>query len=426
MKSWPRPFLICVSFGVMLICSSCAHAASWPSASSVGGGAGVQIKGGLADEKQLADISALGFSWVRFSVGWGGIERDKDRYDWQEVDALVMRVRKAGLKMVIPLLGGNAVYDGEIAAPPRNTDRVARRPLPPQAPESVNAFARFAAQAVLRYGTTDIVWEIWNEPDLGRFWPPRAQAASFAVLAEHTCKTMRSVAPKAVIVGPALGRVPDPRDGVTPAFLDTFLASGAAHCVDALSVHPYRHGAEEPEAVFGDYATLSGRMAMQRFYKPILNTEWGYTTLQVTAAQQADYALRTRLTDMLWAVPLSIWYEWRDSRDDAADPEGHFGLRKLRGEDKEALHAVKGLFPRIKDSTLERQVHTTDPHDMLVLLRQPDGALALVGWTLRKGEEDGRALASFSQEGVAHTTELTHRPQLLGQGHNLTEIGILE
>ncbi|HAX91671.1 MAG TPA: hypothetical protein DCY07_05630, partial [Rhodospirillaceae bacterium] len=328
-----------------------------------------------------------------------------------------------GLKMVIPLLGGHAIYSGWSAAPPVNTDHVSRRPTAPATPEAVQAYARFAAAMALRYRGEDIVWEIWNEPDLARFWPPKADASAYIALAEAACRAIRQVVPEAAIVGPALGRVPDARDGVTPAYFESVLASGAMKCFDAVSVHPYRHGDEAPEGVFGDYETLFLLLAKHKVYKPLLNTEWGYTTTQVTPEQQAAYALRTRLIDMLWGVPLSIWYEWRDSRQDKDDPEGHFGLVTLDGADKPALEPIEALLPILRDAALVRQVQSHNPRDMALLLRKPDGREVLVGWSLRT---DGAATL-IVQDGInRRSVTLSATPEILAIGDALSNPHFLE
>lgn len=397
--------------------------ALWQTPPTVGSGLGVHIKGAFVDDQSLARIKATGFRFVRFSLGWGGVERTRGTYDWRDSDALISKVRAAGLKMVIPMLGGNAAYDGVLPAPQPNTDRVQTRPRAPQSPESVQAYARFVAQAVLRYGTADIVWEIWNEPDLARFWPPKPDAQAFSVLAEITCSSVRRVAPSAVMVGPSLARVPDARDNVTPAYFETFLSSGAVKCVDAISVHPYRHGNEEPEAAFGDYASLFGLMGKHKVYLPLLNTEWGYTTTQVTQDEQAAYALRARLTDMIWGVPLSIWYEWRDSRDDPQDPEGHFGLVTFDGADKPAMTQAEKLWPQIQGFSLERQVQGVDPRDVLLLLRDAKGERALVGWSLRR---DNQARVSFSCDGETGQSVLSFTPTLLVRGNSVEAVSIQE
>jgi polysaccharide biosynthesis protein PslG len=386
----------------------------------VGDGFGVQIKGWLVDEAELVRIRATGFGFVRFAVGWDEIEKTRGVYNWTETDDLVRRVRKAGLKMVVPLLGGHAFYDGAVPAPWPNTDHVRTRTRAPSSPESVEAFARFASAAVSRYGADDIVWEIWNEPDLARFWPPRPNVDVFSVLAERTCKAMRALVPGAVIVGPALGRVPDPRDGVSAAYWDAFLSSGASACLNAFSVHPYRHGDEKPEAAFQDYRRLFLLMATRRRQEPLLNTEWGYSTAQLSEDKQADYILRARLMDILWGLPLSVWYEWRDSCDDASDLECRFGVTREDGSGKAALSVVQDILPRLRHAVLDKAVPSADPRDMVFLLRDGDRKI-LMGWSLR--EKNFPDLV-FEEEGERKSRRLSSRPQILASSPSVKTVSL--
>ncbi len=398
------------------------HAARAPLLSrAVGDGFGVQIKGWIAAPEDLERIHDAGFGFVRFAIGWTEIEEELDHYEWQQTDALVARVRRAGLKMVIPLLGGHPSYGGFVLAPQGNVDHDLVRTRAPMTPEAIQAYARFAAQVVLRYGSEDIVWEIWNEPDLARFWPPKADVQHFSVLAEAACKTMRSVVPDAFIVGPSLGRIPDPQDNVGPAFLEGFLSSGAAVCVDAITVHPYRHGDEQPEAVFKDYRRLFPLMIKHRVSKPLLNTEWGYTGTQVSEKKRADYALRTRLIDVMWGTRLSIWYEWKDSRDDPQDDEGHFGLVRADGSAKPAFSWIEKTLPVLRHAVLERQVHTLDPRDVLLLFRVPEGNQILVGWSVRKNNYPS---VSFETEKEKKKLLLSTRPTILGASSSLDGISL--
>ncbi|HBM91448.1 MAG TPA: hypothetical protein DD400_06215 [Rhodospirillaceae bacterium] len=398
------------------------HAARAPLLSrAVGDGFGVQIKGWIAAKEDLERIHAAGFGFVRFAIGWTEIEKELGHYDWQQTDALVARVRRAGLKMVVPLLGGHPSYGGFVPAPPNNVDHDLVRVRAPMTPEAIQAYARFTAQVVLRYGSKDIVWEIWNEPDLARFWPPKADVQHFSVLAEAACKTMRSVVPDAFIVGPSLGRIPDPQDDVGSAFFESFLSSGASACMDAITVHPYRHGDEEPEAVFKDYRRLFPLMIKHRVSKPLLNTEWGYTGTQVSEEKRADYALRTRLIDVMWGVPLSIWYEWKDSRPDPEDDEGHFGLVYADGKAKPAFKWIERLLPVLRHAVLERQIHTLNPRDVLLLFSAPEGKQILVGWSLR--EKDYPSV-SFKKEGGKEGVFLSSCPSVLGVSSSLWEISL--
>ena len=81
---------------------------------------------------------------------------------------------------------------------------------------TIAAFAAFAAAAAARYGSSDIIWEIWNEPDMAGSWPPEPDAKNFTALTIATCQAIRHVAPNAIIQGPAVAHLPNPDDHTIP------------------------------------------------------------------------------------------------------------------------------------------------------------------------------------------------------------------
>ncbi len=85
----------------------------------------------------------------------------------------------------------------------------------PQHPESIAAFAQWAAAAVKHFHGHHIVWEIWNEPN-GFFWKPKPDAEQYTTLALATAEAIRKADPDATLVGPALS-------GFKPAYMETFL-----------------------------------------------------------------------------------------------------------------------------------------------------------------------------------------------------------
>ena len=122
------------------------------------------------------------------------------------------------------------------------------------------------------------------------------------------------------------------------------------------------------------------------------SSEWGFSSIQVTPEQQARYALRTHLSNVLSGVPVTEWYEWRDSRPGASDSEAHFGLIDYHGKDKPAIQALKDILPFIRDDVAERRLPLPDPRDFVLLLRRKDDKHALLFWTTREASEAGARL----------------------------------
>jgi hypothetical protein len=101
-------------------------------------------------------IKSTGASWVRFDLSWRLVQRTPDGgYDWSPYDAFIGTMGAKGL-VPLPIL---------VDAP-----EWAMREGGAISPDYYWKFADFAGEAVKRYPGIRI-WEIWNEPNHGRFWP---------------------------------------------------------------------------------------------------------------------------------------------------------------------------------------------------------------------------------------------------------------
>ncbi len=373
----------------------------------IGSGFGVNVKPERLSDEDLDRIKAMGFGFVRFDLRWREVEYMRGTYNWDWFDKFIGKLRERGIKSLIIVHGGNAVYTGMVDLPPSQAFGYRNAPAAPFNDEHIQAFVKFATSTVARYGTEDVVWEIWNEPDIAGFWPPKPDATAFVRLATAVCDSIRKNSPDATIVGPALAHMPNLLDNVRIGFMESVLASTLSTCLDAISIHPYRSKDQAPETAAIDYekkvrAFIAARTPAGQKPLPIVSSEWGYTTTRASEQQQGAYVLRTHLTNLLNGVPLSIWYEWRDSRQGKEDPEAHFGILRSDGSDKPASEALDGLLPKIKDATIEKRVPVAGEADCYALIiRQPDGRRQMLAWMgkssldyvpvlrLKFGQQDG-------------------------------------
>jgi hypothetical protein len=117
-----------------------------------------------------------------------------------------------------------------------------------------------------------------------------------------------------------------------------------------------------------------------------VNSESGLTTGGGTLlhrppdeAAQAQYVVRMMLLDFESGVPLSIWYDWRDDGDDAAEPENRFGLVRRDLSPKPAYRALKTLLSELSGFHLECSKRDQDGHLSMVFGRS-NAKTKLVGW----------------------------------------------
>jgi hypothetical protein len=211
-------------------------------------GVGVNIHFVTGQERDLDLIAAAGFKLVRMDFAWTAIEKEKGQYDWSGYDELTANVEKRGIRAIYILDYSHPRYEETVEGQNPITHQTHKTTAAPQHPESVAAFARWAAAAAKHFAGRKIIWEIWNEPNI-QFWPPKPDAQQYATLALATGKAIREADPHATVVGPATSAFPWD-------FLETVFKSGALDYLDAVSVHPYRSAAKPPETAAPDYAKL--------------------------------------------------------------------------------------------------------------------------------------------------------------------------
>lgn len=392
-----------------------AAADAWPDG-TIGSGFGVAAKPERTNAEQLARIKKAGFSFIRYDMRWEEIEKQRGAYAWDDLDRFIAAMRKAGLKSVIILHGSNELYSEKISMKPEDNYGWSWAVAAPVNDDAVSAFVAFAVAAVRHFGNDDVIWEIWNEPDLPAFWPPKPDPAAFAKLAEQTCLAMRAADAHVKIIGPAVARLPDRFDILHNNFFKTFIQTPAKNCFDAISIHPYRRS-YVPETAIDDYqnkvATFIEAYAdAGRMPTPIVDSEWGYSTSEVSPEQQAAYAMRIRLADLMAGVPLTILYEWQDSAAMSEAREMHFGMTDADGQNKSGATLIEALLPRMQYAVIIHRIEVPQKDAFVLLLRQPNGNRDLVAWMAKDTLDAPYTLQVQGNGQQIESYPLTLAPQL--------------
>ena len=341
-------------------------------------GAGVNIHFIKGHEQDLDLIAAGGFRFIRVDFSWSGIERKQGAYNWSDYDALTANLKRRGLRPIYIFDYSNPLYEETVSVTNKHTHHGERALCSPQHAESVAAFARWAGAAAAHFRGQRIVWEIWNEPNIS-FWKPKPEAQQYTALALATVKAVRAADPQATIIAPGSSEFPWP-------FFEALFASGILRDLDAVSVHPYRHGS--PETAAADFLKL--RVLIARYAPPekrnlpIISSEWGYATQHkgLPLATQAAYLLRQQLSNLLAGVPLSIWYDWKNDGSDTNYNEHNFGTVTTKLQPKPSYLAMQTLARELAGYRVARRLETADTNDWILLCVNAAGAQKLAAWTL--------------------------------------------
>jgi len=282
----------------------------------------------VMDRRDLDIARDAGFSAVRLDLAWASVERAPGVYDFSQFDAFIPALAARGLRLHLIVDYTNDLYPALDSQQFRTT--------------TVPAFAAVARAFARRFAGNGISYEVWNEPNLERFWPPSVGASGFATLCNAAIAALHEGDPRAKVSTGGLA-------GFDSDFLTNILADGAGQGADAIGVHPYRR--EGGESVGYDllrFRTLVSKQASP--VPPIWSTEWGYSSTwegdghgAAERMRQAQLVAREVLSGWAVGFPLIAIYSLRDDGTDPTNAEHNFGLIETNYTEKPALAAVRTL-----------------------------------------------------------------------------------
>jgi hypothetical protein len=169
----------------------------------------------------------------RFHIHWARIESKRGTYDWTETDRQYAAMAQYTPNPVMLIFG----------APVWASDRSQTCPSAPCAypplPKYDKDWSKFVRAAASRYPNVRAI-EVWNEPNIARFWAPAPDATRYVTilkLAYNAVQTTRATAP--ILVG---GLTPAANGSTTIGageFLTQVYTKGCACYFDGIGAHPY-------------------------------------------------------------------------------------------------------------------------------------------------------------------------------------------
>lgn len=311
--------------------------------------------GGLGT--QAPAIRASGTRAIRVSAYWSELEPARGLIDLRRFDAVVLDAARAGVT-VLPVVHRTpawaAAQPGVIGSPPRDP----------------SSYPRFLTALVARYGPRGSLWaahpgvrprairrwQVWNEPDIGKYWTGAPWASTYVALLRRAHAALKRADPGSVVVAAGLTN----RSWID---LRAVYAAGGRRWFDVAAVHPFSRRVSNVVKI----ATLARRemRAAGDARKPLLLTEvswssglgrstfnYGWETTeagQATRVRQVLSALAARRTSL--RLGGLFWYTWLSRAPGGADSFDYAGLRRVgaggTAVDKPALVAWRQTIARL-------------------------------------------------------------------------------
>ncbi len=292
----------------------------------------------------LDEAAASGADTIRSNLAWPDVEPEPGSYDWSRYDELYGQALDLGLRPLWVLANAPCWAYGE----PPGCETVPGHP-----PDSAHIadYAHFAALVAERYPEARGI-EIWNEPNLDRFWvgePPNPEHYAALLIAAYDA--VKKANPKMPVLAAGLLPAGETTDGkiAYAEFLTRTLDAGARGQFDAVAVHPYPFFSEEPVRRVG--AILNNtREVLERNGEgetPIWVTEVGISTSgPAPFSPEAQAEALVGIYEFLKAqpdVPVIIFHRFVDVEGIEGARESGWGVLTSDGDQKPAYCAMAEL-----------------------------------------------------------------------------------
>lgn len=258
----------------------------------------------------------VGFGTLRLhdaNVTWAELEPERGVWKWSRLDSIVKNARAEGIDIVLPLQA-TPRWASSAPAVAGAYGLGANSP-----PADLEAWHNYAFVVASRYKGVISAYEIWNEPNLKKFFD--GSPATLSKLTEVAAGAIRKADPNAKIVCSASTG----NSGVP--WLRAYLSAGAAAHCDVIAHHFYT-GHMAPETMLPTISAV--RDVMQSLgvgEKPLWNTESGWlislgSEVDITAAgfpksarvitedEATAYIPRALLLAKHSGVSRFYWYSW--------------------------------------------------------------------------------------------------------------------
>jgi hypothetical protein len=307
---------------------------------------------------ELALMQSSGVGSTRIAVDWRTIEPAPGALDFTGLDAFVAGAAQHRVD-VLPVVLGAPGW-------------AARNPaVPSSPPRDPAAYAAFLTTLIQRYGPAGVFWEahpelqpqpirhwqIWNEPDLGKYWAQKDWAPGYVRLLRAARKAVKAADPSAQVVLAGL---------TNRSWLDLgrVYRAGGGRLFDLAAVHPFSRRVTNVLKIVRLVRATMRRYGDRR--KPLVLSEvswssglghstfnYGWETTEAGQAARLRQALlglaARRHTDR---IPAIYWYTWLSPAIGGRDSFDYAGLRRLdaagRPVSKPALAAFRLAARRLE------------------------------------------------------------------------------
>ena len=310
-------------------------------------------------DHSLNEMARTGADVHRLLVYWADIQPNgSGEWAWRKYDRVVKSAAAHGLRLVLAPTGS----PNWARVPERWTNPAdVYHPFP--YPDDLGAWDVFVRELAVRYAPYAPAFEIWNEPNLRRFWEARplwsARGPSPSGWNELYCRArsmIKAIIPTAPVgTGGLAAQTVQGWHWRAAKFMKRAFEVGLSDCgLDFVGYHAYAIDAfcngSEPAMdgslpAFRELAAVRGVMNQNgHAERAVWNTEWGFPSATCASTEHRQASLIVREHGYLRTLPYVSRSIYFNQRDDGSNTRwGRVGVLRLDWSPKRALSAFASL-----------------------------------------------------------------------------------
>jgi hypothetical protein len=361
---------------------------------------GTALAGYSNTTSEYDNLTQLDVRWVRVHFSWRDIEKDYDNnWIFTRYDTLMDNATKYNIKVIAML-----------NYPPAWLNLSTKAYVPQ---EFLPHYLDYVNKTVRRYKDTVSAWEIWNEPNLERFWDGPIE--DYYELFDQAVDLIHDIDPDLYILGSSLSAA---ATGWMPPNLEQMFSLGIMEHVDAISIHFYNFDPDTLYQGIKQYIVLGEKYGFTGDYliTEIGNPTSGTQPHMVSMEKLAENVIKKMVIASALEIKTQIWYCTKDSGNETHDirnSERWFGLMYNNYTWKKAAYAFS-LFSKFCSNSTYRPdliqklggISSTDL--MAALYRQEDGTSTLIMWYAPTLYESGTVVVDLQELNEISNSVLIH------------------
>ncbi len=300
----------------------------------------------ICNNKVLAKVKEAGIKWIRVDLYWSLIEYEKGKFDYQEIDRIVDYCSQNQLTIL-----------GVLSSTPGWSNKNKGINYPPDDPED---WKNFVSVTVNRYKNDIKYWNIWNEPNVKKFFALEKDVFVNKIFLP-AAESIKVNNPGSFIAGPELAHLGN--QGSEWYFWMKYILTECAGYIDIVSHHIYKNSGVY--AIFesleiGENITPSVKDVIDESgfsSAPFWLTETGWDTELFTEEVQGERYLEFLQEMKIRKYPDKIFFY--QIIDDITPEIRPWGILRSDVSEKPAYGIyrdfISGMYPPIED-TGEREL----------------------------------------------------------------------